>query len=159
MRKKTIKKTNFVPSECILSRTDYWQGGGLSSLNLQPLKNTPTSWVSQQNWSYFGHECSFGFFWFGFTNHLNLVDWNVNELERKLELEDMKRTYMVSAKMGWGITSPAPAPRFLRPWAWVMISFPRILSSLCIIQFSILVFKFVCISSRRTHFLANVFDN
>ena len=24
----------------------------------------------------------------------NLLDWNVNELERKLELEDMKRTYV-----------------------------------------------------------------
>ena len=23
----------------------------------------------------------------------NLLDWNVNELERKLELEDMKHTY------------------------------------------------------------------
>ena len=25
----------------------------------------------------------------------NLLDWNVNELERKLELEDMKRTCIV----------------------------------------------------------------
>ena len=25
----------------------------------------------------------------------NLLDWNVNELERKLELEDMKRTPVV----------------------------------------------------------------
>ena len=27
----------------------------------------------------------------------NLLDWNVNELERELELEDMKRTYMDQA--------------------------------------------------------------
>ena len=26
---------------------------------------------------------------------LNFLDWNVNELERKLELEDMKRTYVL----------------------------------------------------------------
>ena len=27
----------------------------------------------------------------------NLLDWNVNELERKLELEDMKRTLVLSS--------------------------------------------------------------
>ena len=44
----------------------------------------------------------------------NLLDWNVNELERKLELEDMKHTYMVSAKMGDHFPSPCPkVPRAL----------------------------------------------
>ena len=91
---------------------------------------------------------------------LNLLDWNVNELLRTQTRTRGHETHLYGiCQNGVGDHFPSPCPRFLRPWAWVMISFPRILSSLCIIQFSILVFKFVCISSRRTHFLANVFDN
>ena len=30
---------------------------------------------------------------------LNSLDWNVNELEHKLELEDMKRTFVTQKKL------------------------------------------------------------
>ena len=41
----------------------------------------------------------------------NLLDWNVNELERQLELDDIKRTSVGLKRLYWSI------------WIWIWNSF------------------------------------